>query len=228
MSKKLKLIAIAISLVGFSPVMVSAAEIFSPDEQLQHGKEMVDSQNIKEKRKLELEIAILNNEIKNIDGSNQKTIEDAVNKARADIEKQYKIEIMSLKRQVSELEVKNKRLEGQFGSSGDQRAEDIFYTGMIQIGSLKKAEVIANGSRSMLSVGESIAPGLTISSIHPEKLVVKTSAGMRTFGIKSTAQIAEKLYDAAIERAQSDRSRNTTGAIKLPDDFNLQDLRVRD
>lgn len=225
---KLKKLVCVVSLFALMPTVTYAAEIFSVDEQLKHGQEMVDSQNIKEKRKLDLEIAILNNEIKNIDGSNQKTIDDAVKKSTALMEKKYLLEIQMLKKQVATLNKKNGELMGQSGAVS-QQVEDIFYTGMIQVGDSKKAEVFASGTKSMYSVGESIVPGVVISSIEPTKLVVRSGKGFRTYARQSTAQIADKLYEAAVDKARSggDRSsaRDIVGnsAMKLPNDFNIGD-----
>lgn len=223
---KLKNLVCVISLFAFIPTVTFAAEIFSVDEQLKHGQEMVDSQNLKEKRKLDLEIAILNNEIKNIDGSNQKTIEDAVKKSTALMEKKYLLEIQMLKKQVANLDKKNNELMGQSGAVS-QKVEDIFYTGMIQVGESKKAEIFASGTKSMYSVGESIVPGVVISSIEPAKLVVRSGGGFRSYSRQSTAQIADKLYEAAVDKARSgdnhSDARDMAGnsAIKLPNDFNI-------
>jgi hypothetical protein len=214
---------IAISIFAMSPLMVNAAEIFDPNEQLKHGKEMVDSSNVKEKRKLDLEIAILNNEIKNLDGSNQKTIDEAVAKASAEIEKKYLLKIKMLENQVNELSAKNKSLSGDIGS-GDQ--EEVFFTGIIEIGNSKKAEVIAGGSRSLVTVGKQIMPGMTVTSIESNRLIVRTANGSRSFPLKSSAQIADRLYESAMDKVRSQKSRNGSQAkqaTRLPDDFKIGD-----
>lgn len=216
---------IAISIFAMSPLMVNAAEIFDPNEQLKHGKEMVDSSNFKEKRKLDLEIAILNNEIKNLDGTNQKTIDEAVAKASADIEKKYLLQIKMLENQVNELSAKNKSLSGDLGSGGEQAGE-VFFTGIIEIGSSKKAEVIAGGSRSLVTVGQQIMPGMTVTSIESNRLIVKTSNGSRSFPLKSSAQIADKLYESAMDKVRSQKARDggqAKQATRLPDDFKIGD-----
>jgi hypothetical protein len=215
---------IAISIFAMSPLMVNAAEIFDPNEQLKHGKEMVDSSNFKEKRKLDLEIAILNNEIKNLDGTNQKTIDEAVAKASADIEKKYLLQIKMLENQVNELSAKNKSLSGDLGS-GDH-VDEVFFTGIIEIGSSKKAEVIAGGSRSLVTVGQQIMPGMTVTSIESNRLIVKTNNGSRSFPLKSSAQIADKLYESAMDKVRSQKSRDggqAKQATRLPDDFKIGD-----
>lgn len=216
---------IAISLFAMSPLMVNAAEIFDPNEQLKHGKEMVDSSNVKEKRKLDLEIAILNNEINNIDGSNQKTIDAAVSKASADIEKKYLLQIKMLENQVNELDAKNKKLTGQLGN-GSEHVDEIFFTGIIEIGNTKKAEVIVGGSRSLVVVGQQLMTGMTVTAIESNRLIVKTASGSRSFPLKSSAQIADKLYESAMEKVRSQKSRDggqSQQATKLPDDFKLGD-----
>lgn len=225
----LRKVVVAISMFVMCPLAVNAAEIFDPNEQLLHGKEMVESANLKEKKKLELEIAILDNEINNLDGSNKKIVAEAVKKATADMEKHYQKRIKALESQVASLEAKNKSISGSTGEAGSVADDsDIFFTGIIEVGDTRKAEVIVDGSRSLLTVGQKLSAGMTLSSIEQNRIVVRTARGTRSFPLKSSAQIADQLYQSAMSKVKEDRGGGRSNeAVRLPADFSIEDLQRR-
>jgi hypothetical protein len=175
---------------------VHAAEIFDPQAQIAHTKEMIDLANEKEIKSKTLEIAIMQNEINKMNGQ---SIQASSAQATSGSNPKYESQIAQMQRTIESLK------------SGDGKAQDtdafdtdvVFYTGYMQFAGTKQAELIVDGSRKVLSVGEEIYPGLKVKSISESGLVASSKAGDKVFTLKSNAQISQKIYDSAKSKMKS-------------------------
>lgn len=202
-----KMHAVAFAVMSLVAFKASAAEIFDPKIQLEHGTSMVDKANVRESKKLDLEIAILDKEIKETTGDNQKVIDASLKKSQDDFEKKFSQQIRSYQLQIERLQKENDSLKSQLGRSSEGSGEklDIFYTSFMEVGGKKLAEVIVDGSRRTLSVGQEIVPGQRVSVISDSGLKVTVPGGSKIYPLKSSLQIADKLYESALSKVHDQR-----------------------
>lgn len=200
--------AIAFGIMSIVAFQAAAAEIFDPRVQLEHGTSMVDKANVRESKKLDLEIAILDKEIKETTGDSQKVIDASLKKSQDDFEKRFSQQIRGYQLQIEKLQKENDSLKGQLGRSSegsDGDKLDIFYTGFMEVGGKKLAEVIVDGSRRTLSTGQEVIPGQVVSAISDSGLRVTVPGGSKIYPLKSSLQIADKLYESALSKVHDKR-----------------------
>lgn len=222
-NKRNTLALFVLAAIGMS---AQAAEIFDPKVQLQHGTSMVEKANLKEAKKLDLEIAILDKEIKETNGDNQKVIDAALKKSQDALEKKYALQIKGYEMRIAKLEKDNDALRGQLGKSEESSSGekiDIFYTGFMQVGGKTLAEVIVDGSRRTVSIGQDLVPGQRVSAISDNAIKVSVGNGSKYYPLKSSMQIADKLYESALSKVHEERGgmSNMAQPIMLPGSANM-------
>ncbi|MFK4132045.1 hypothetical protein ACI2KR_07080 [Pseudomonas luteola] len=183
-------------------VMATAAqaeEVFNPELQLNHSKEMIDLNNLKEQKKAALEIAIMDKEISKLKMEQEQTAQapslpSQAQQAATATSNQFASQLAEMQRAISEL-----RKSGSAPSKIEleKGAASSFYVGYMEIASTVKAEMIVDGSRKSYSVGDYLPTGQKVKSISETSVRLVDKSGETTLPLQSTAQIAAKLYQAA-------------------------------
>jgi hypothetical protein len=185
----------------------NAAEIFDPQVQIAHSKELIDLANQKEIKSKTLEIAIMQNEI------------DKMGAKPVDVTSDNKVGTSAADSKLAEMQktidaLKTASEKSQVSSATE--APGIFFTGFMEFSGKKQAEMIIDGSRKVLSVGDEIYPGLRIKSVSESGVIASSSSGNQVFTLKSNAQVSQKLYDAAFNKVKSESKTYGNQPMRMP------------
>ena len=193
---KLKVGTLSLMILGVVCSAAQASEIFDPQAQIAHSKEMIGLSNEKEIKAKQLEIAVIQHEIDKLNVAPSQG-KDAAN---PDSDKQ-----------VAELQKTIEVLKSQ-QNSGESQVQPLtqaaYYTGYMEFSGKKQAEMIADGSRKVVSVGEEIAAGETVRSINESTVTTSSKSGVKTYVLQSNAQIAQKIYASAMKDSRGDGESN--------------------